>query len=105
MRSIDAGISSVDCGARVAVTTTASSCAAACAHSAAAAMPASVLPISARLQGMKLSVFLALIASLAWAQPDPSLVEKLRQGGYVLYLRHTSTDFTQNDARMKSYAD
>jgi hypothetical protein len=54
---------------------------------------------------MKLSVFLALIASLAWAQPDPSLVEKLRQGGYVLYLRHTSTDFTQNDARMKSYAD
>ena len=54
---------------------------------------------------MKWTVFLALIASLGWAQPDPSLVQKLRQGGYVLYLRHTSTDFGQNDARMKSYED
>ena len=28
----------------------------------------------------------------------------LREGGFVLYLRHTSTDFSQNDAR-KSFED
>jgi Histidine phosphatase superfamily (branch 1) len=54
---------------------------------------------------MKWSVCLALFISLAWAQPDASLVRKLQQGGYVLYLRHTSTDFSQNDARMTSYED
>ena len=54
---------------------------------------------------MKWSVCLWLFISVAWAQPDASLVQKLRQGGYVLYLRHTSTDFSQNDARMTSYED
>ena len=54
---------------------------------------------------MKWSVCLALFISLAWAQPDASLVRKLQQGGYVLYVRHTSTDFSQNDARMTSYED
>jgi phosphohistidine phosphatase SixA len=34
-----------------------------------------------------------------------ALVGALRRGGYVLYLRHTSTDFSQNDAAMTSYAD
>lgn len=34
-----------------------------------------------------------------------ALVDALRRGGYVLYLRHTSTDFSQNDAAMTSYAD
>jgi hypothetical protein len=34
-----------------------------------------------------------------------ALVDALRHGGYVLYLRHTSTDFSQNDAAMTSYAD
>ncbi len=29
----------------------------------------------------------------------------LRQGGYVLYMRHASTDFGQNDSRMRSYED
>jgi len=48
---------------------------------------------------------LALYAALAFAQADASLVAKLRQGGYVLYMRHTSTDFSQNDARMASYED
>jgi hypothetical protein len=46
-----------------------------------------------------------LLASPAWAQADSGLVDKLRRGGYVLYLRHTSTDFSRNDARMKSYED
>lgn len=54
---------------------------------------------------MKWSVCLALLASLAWAQPDASIVQQLRQGGYVLYLRHASTDFTRNDSRMTSYED
>lgn len=38
-----------------------------------------------------------------WA-PD-KLVAELRKGGYVLYFRHTSTDFSQNDERMKDYDD
>lgn len=56
---------------------------------------------------MRLLVSLALLAviGLASAQPDAPIVPKLRQGGYVLYFRHTSTDFSQNDARMTSYAD
>ena len=46
-----------------------------------------------------------LLSSLAAAQPDPTLVQRLREGGYVLYLRHASTDFSQNDAKMTSYED
>jgi len=54
--------------------------------------------------------FLLSFAFLAWAdagsaQVDSSLLEKLRQGGYVLYMRHTSTDFSQNDAKSRSYED
>ena len=52
-----------------------------------------------------LAVALATVSSLASAQPDPSLVPKLREGGYVLYFRHASTDFSQNDRSMKSYED
>ncbi len=44
-------------------------------------------------------------AFAATAQPDAALVHKLREGGYVLYMRHTSTDFSQNDSRMTSYED
>jgi hypothetical protein len=32
-------------------------------------------------------------------------VALLRQGGLVLYMRHASTDFSKNDAAMKSYED
>lgn len=32
-----------------------------------------------------------------------ALVTALRGGGYVLYLRHTSTDFGENDAQMTDY--
>jgi phosphohistidine phosphatase SixA len=45
------------------------------------------------------------LACVAWAQPDAALLGELRHGGYVLYLRHASTDFSQNDARMTSYED
>ena len=30
---------------------------------------------------------------------------ELRKGGYVLYLRHTSTDFSRNDTKSQSYED
>jgi phosphohistidine phosphatase SixA len=47
----------------------------------------------------------ALWFSYAAAQVDPALVQKLREGGYVLYMRHAATDFSQNDSRMTSYED
>jgi len=37
--------------------------------------------------------------------PPAELLAELRKGGYILYFRHTSTDFSQNDAKMKSYED
>ena len=46
-----------------------------------------------------------ILASQALAQPGAELVSRLREGGYVLYLRHTSTDFSQNDSRMTGYED
>lgn len=46
-----------------------------------------------------------LFLDAAWAQPDAALVEQLRGGGYLLYMRHASTDFSQSDARMTSYED
>ena len=48
---------------------------------------------------------LLLVVAEAWAQPGPALLQQLRDGGYVLYLRHTSTDFSQNDSRMTSFED
>lgn len=33
------------------------------------------------------------------------LLDALRRGGYVIYLRHTSTDFGQNDEGMTSFSD
>ena len=33
------------------------------------------------------------------------LVTELRRGGYVLYFRHTSTDFSQDDARSRGFDD
>ena len=34
-----------------------------------------------------------------------ALVAALRNGGYVLYFRHTATDFSQNDERMRDFDD
>jgi hypothetical protein len=48
---------------------------------------------------------LLLWVSCAWGQSDPALAQKLRDGGYILYLRHASTDFSQHDRNMKSYED
>lgn len=48
----------------------------------------------------------AQVASLP-QQPlaGDELAAELRKGGYVLYLRHTATDFGQNDAQMRSFDD
>ena len=56
---------------------------------------------------MRTALWLAafLWSASCWAQSDPALLAKLRHGGYVLFLRHTSTDFGQNDSRMTSYED
>lgn len=39
-----------------------------------------------------------LVALPGRAEVDPALLKSLREGGYVLYLRHASTDSTQKDA-------
>jgi len=53
--------------------------------------------------------FFRLLVLLGWGfaahAADPQLVAELRKGGYILYIRHASTDFTKNDSRMKSYED
>jgi broad specificity phosphatase PhoE len=50
---------------------------------------------------------LAALAVACGAQTleGKALVEALRQGGYVLYLRHAATDFGQNDDAMTDYAN
>ncbi len=35
----------------------------------------------------------------------PALLGALRSGGYVVYFRHTATDFSRGDSAMKSYDD
>ena len=57
------------------------------------------------MRSLALVFVLALFAGGAGAQADPALLTKLRQGGYVLYLRHASTDFGQNDERMRDFDD
>ncbi len=39
------------------------------------------------------------------ALEGPKLVSALRGGGYVIYFRHTATDFSKNDSRMQGYND
>jgi phosphohistidine phosphatase SixA len=48
---------------------------------------------------------LLLYAALPAGAQSPAWLAELRAGGHVLYLRHTSTDFSQNDAAMKSFQD
>ncbi len=53
------------------------------------------------LCALLLSVFLVSAEELSGSQ----LVAELRKGGYVLYIRHTSTDFSKNDSKMTSFED
>lgn len=39
------------------------------------------------------------------ALQGPALLAALRGGGYVVYFRHTATDFSRGDANMSSYTD
>jgi len=55
--------------------------------------------------GVILASFLCLASASAQPDVDISVLEKLRSGGYVLYMRHTSTDFSQDDSRSRSYQD
>src|SRR5919106_4299442 len=110
MRSTDAGISRLGRGERVAVTTTASSCASARLGTMATSAR-TLLFTGRRLRENKTRMSrVLLLALLGFALPsaaeiDPSIVQELRKGGYVLYMRHASTDFSQNDAGMTSYED
>ena len=71
---------------------------------------------------MKTARFALLVAVLFWGQvwaqtqvprssiplrePSPAqLLADLSNGGYVLYFRHTATDFSQTDEKMKRYED
>lgn len=56
------------------------------------------------------ALFATALALTCAAQTTPllegnALVEALRRGGYVLYLRHAATDFGQNDEAMTDYAN
>ena len=61
-----------------------------------------------------LSLFALVIAPAALAQqpaepprelPAMQLIDEMRAGGRVLFLRHTATDFTENDSRMNGFED
>jgi phosphohistidine phosphatase SixA len=54
---------------------------------------------------VSLTAFLLCVFQFAWAEPDPGLLKQLREGGYVLYMRHATTDMSQNDSRMTSFED
>ena len=51
----------------------------------------------------------AATAALAQGSTPPlsgaALGDALKRGGHVIYFRHTSTDFSQNDSAMTSYED
>lgn len=51
-----------------------------------------------------IAFLLAGLACIGSASAEVSVAE-LRQGGYVLYMRHAATDFSQTDARMRGYED
>ncbi|MEP7205793.1 MAG: histidine phosphatase family protein [Casimicrobiaceae bacterium] len=44
-------------------------------------------------------------ADVATRLEGPRLLAALRDGGHILYFRHTSTDFGQSDERMSGYED
>jgi Histidine phosphatase superfamily (branch 1) len=44
-------------------------------------------------------------AAQSLSLPRRALLQALRNGGLVIYFRHTATDFSRNDAAMQGYAD
>jgi len=59
-----------------------------------------LLLIFTLLQGAALQV-----AAQSPTLAGPALLKALREGGLILYFRHTSTDFGQNDDQMTGYED
>ena len=57
------------------------------------------------LLGLALLPCLAIADNAAPTLAGPALVDALRHGGYVIYFRHTSTDFGQNDEQMTGFED
>ena len=59
------------------------------------------------IRSLGILALLALALSALAAEPlaPETLVAELRKGGHTLYFRHTSTDFSQNDAGMTSFED
>ncbi len=55
--------------------------------------------------GWLLGLILWPALASAQALSGAALVDELRKGGYILYMRHASTDFSQNDRGMRSYED
>jgi len=58
-----------------------------------------------RRAGLLCALLLAVSLVNAEELSGSNLVAELRKGGYVLYMRHTSTDFSKNDATMMSFED
>jgi len=48
-------------------------------------------------------VFAQAAATTSFELSGPALLAALRDGGYILYFRHTATDFGQNDEHMTGY--
>jgi phosphohistidine phosphatase SixA len=66
------------------------------------------LAVRARLQALLCVLACASVSYAADTAPPLSgraLLDALRHGGYVLYFRHTSTDFGQSDEAMTSFDD
>ena len=64
--------------------------------------------LGALLLATALAVAAASAADISSAAPTEAgapLLQALRNGGYVLYFRHTATDFGQNDQAMTGYED
>lgn len=53
--------------------------------------------------------FIGFLLLIGWGfaalAADPQLIGELRKGGYILYIRHTSTDFSKDDSKMRSFED
>jgi phosphohistidine phosphatase SixA len=47
----------------------------------------------------------ALFSCPVSAEISLQILKELQQGGFVLYMRHASTDFSQNDTKMTGYED
>ena len=72
------------------------------------AIRAFVRALGALLLAGALATAAAQVADVTSAAPPLAgapLLKALREGGYVLYFRHTATDFGQNDEKMTGYED